>query len=115
MKNVKYIFILIVFGFLVSCSTNKKTVVDPNYINTRDVNVFEGSSYETAVVINESSETEGVNAEYAWIKEHYPGSEVTSQALNYYKDKPYDIIDIVNGKGEKLSLYFDISKFFGKF
>jgi hypothetical protein len=115
MKKIGYLFLFLSMTLMFSCTTKKGGVDNPKDFNTRNVNVFEGSSYETAVVIDKDSESEGVRAEYEWINQHYPASQVLGQSLNYYKDKPYDIIDIVNGKGEKLSLYFDISKFFGKF
>lgn len=33
----------------------------------------------------------GVDAEYKWIREHYPGSKTGSQALVFKNGKPYDI------------------------
>jgi len=75
----------------------------------------DGSSYEKAIVIQEKSETPGVNAEYKWIAEHYPGYSRGMQSLNFYNKKPYDIITIKTKDGEEKKIYFDISNFFGKF
>jgi len=55
-----------------------------------------------------------VRAEYAWLKEHYPGYKTTSQSLNNHDKKPFDIINIVTASGEKKAVYFNISGFFGK-
>lgn len=75
----------------------------------------EGSSFADAVVINETSETTGVAAEYDWLKVHYPGYKTLGQSLVYNEGKPYDIIEIKTADGKKEKVYFDISHFFGKF
>jgi hypothetical protein len=115
MKQLISIFIFISIGFMFSCSTHKAMIDNSNKTNIRDVTVWEGSSYETAVIIEKTSETEGVEAEYQWIRDHFPGSQVLSQSLNFYKEKPYDILQITTNQGEAVSIYFDISKYFGKF
>lgn len=53
-----------------------------------------GSSFDTAVVIRARSESEGVPAEYVWLKEHRPGAQVEAQALARHKGKPFDILTI---------------------
>ena len=75
----------------------------------------DGSSFERAIVITETSERTGNPAEYLWIKNNYPNSRVKGQSLNYHNKKPYDILHIVNAEGVALDIYFDISSFFGKF
>lgn len=75
----------------------------------------EGSSFANAVVINETTETTGVAAEYDWLKVHYPGYKTLGQSLVYNEGKPYDIIEIKTADGKKEKVYFDISHFFGKF
>lgn len=100
----KLLFCLLMIGMLASCSTSKK-------LSSND---GEGSSYDKAVVITSKNETEGINAEYAWLKEHYPGYKTEMQSLNYQNKKPYDILNIITADGTKKSVYFDISGFFGK-
>jgi hypothetical protein len=73
----------------------------------------DGSSYEKAVVISETTESAGVSAEYTWLKEYYPGYKLIKQNLGSFKGKPYDILHI-KYKGKKKTIYFDISAFFGK-
>jgi len=74
----------------------------------------DGSSYEKAIVILETTETVGVHAEYKWLSENYPRYKMKKQALSYYNGKPYDIL-FIKQKGKKKKIYFDISAFFGKF
>ncbi|WP_147425639.1 adenosylhomocysteinase [Mucilaginibacter gracilis] len=75
----------------------------------------DGSSFDRAIVIAETSERTGNPAEYLWIKNNYPNSRVKGQTLSYRNKKPYDILHIINAEGVALDIYFDISNFFGKF
>lgn len=77
--------------------------------------IADGSSFEKAIVIQEKSEMTGPAAEYKWIKEHYPGSKTKGQALMTHDKKPYDVLTVVTADGTEKKVYFDISKFFGKF
>ena len=75
----------------------------------------EGGSFETAVVIETSNMFEGIAMEYQWIEEHYPGAETLGQAMTFNDGKPYDLIMIVTADGLEMTIYFDISAFYGKF
>jgi len=110
----KVILILFVIGFLsVACSTTKKVtqVNSPGIASVEN----DGSSFEKAIVIKEEHETPGIHAEYAWIRNKYPGSKTNGQALSYHDKKPYDIINITTADNTKIEVYFDISNFYGKF
>ena len=74
----------------------------------------DGSSFDKAIIINETSEQRGDPAEYTWIRKNYPGSTNNSQVLAYHAKKPYDILHITTADGKSVAVYFDISKFFGK-
>jgi hypothetical protein len=74
-----------------------------------------GLSIAEAIVINETTESEGVDAEYVWLKVNYPGYTLIKQSLVNAEGKPYDKMDIKTADGEKKTVYFDISHFFGKF
>jgi hypothetical protein len=107
---------LFLMSLLVSCSSSRKTATDVNSPNGTEINAeSEGSSYENAIVLQAKNESHGVDAEYAWIRQHYPGSVVRGQLLSYKDHKPYDIIGITTTDGKDLSIYFDISGFYGKF
>jgi predicted small secreted protein len=103
MKNI--IFILLASSLLVlSCKTAQNLSG-----GERD-----GSSFAKAIVIDKDNSMDGIAAEYAWIRNQYPGSKSLGQALVFHKKKPYDIIKILTAEGVEKSVYFDISKFFGK-
>jgi hypothetical protein len=75
----------------------------------------EGLSVNNAVIITETTELKGLNAEYKWIKDHYVNYKLKMQTLNIVNDKPYDIITILQTDGKELKLYFNIESFYGKF
>ncbi|MCC6685345.1 MAG: hypothetical protein IT247_09780 [Bacteroidia bacterium] len=95
-----------------SCKT-AHSGASTNMISGNDAQ--DGSSYARAVVINEKSESKGVDAEYVWLRLHYPGCKVEKQSLVFENKKPYDLLYIITREGEKKTVYFDISNFFGKF
>jgi hypothetical protein len=107
---MKYFLYLSAYLILLAgCSSSKNVSGPGNQSNA------EGSSEKTAVVINETSEMAGVDAEYAWLKKNYPGYSSEGQALVMDKaGHPFDIIHIKTADGQKKDVYFDISKFFGK-
>jgi uncharacterized protein YcfL len=124
---MKKAFILIIsIWSLAGCSSSKKTTVNKpaekttsstttTTTSTISSNVErDGSSFAKAIIIDEKSESKGVDAEYAWIKKHYSGYTINGQALKQYNNKPHDIISITTDDGKKVDLYFDISSFYGK-
>ena len=101
------LFLLIV---LAACAQKKQPVSAGDEIQgERD-----GSSYEKAIIIRQETEKAGVDAEYVWIGAKYPGYKMLGQSLTQKDGKPYDILDIKTASGEKVTVYFDISNFFGK-
>jgi hypothetical protein len=74
----------------------------------------DGSSTEKAVIIMAPNEKAGVGAEYVWIENKYPNWKLKMQSLMNVGGKFYDRMDIQSPQGQSLSLYFDISAFFGK-
>ena len=107
MMMKKYFFLLIGLSFMFSCAA-KKNVITGNYSGG------DGSSFENAIIINETGESRGVADEYAWIKAHYRASTSNGQALLYNNNKPYDVLQITTADEKAISIYFDISKFYGK-
>ena len=108
---MKKIFVLFVIIASVSaCKTPGKTVSN----NTTTTVEQDGSSFEKAIVIQEKTESTGVDAEYIWLGKHYPGYKLKQQSLVYENGKPYDVMDIVIADGEEKTIYFDISNYFGK-
>ena len=74
-----------------------------------------GLSCNSAIVINATTEKAGIAEENAWIQENYPGAKKVKQALTKCNDKMADVVDIETANGRTVSLYFDISNFFGKY
>lgn len=111
--KIKFLFCLLLLLAITSCSTQKHT--SGNSMQMSSNSEADGSSYEKAIVIKEKTETAGVHAEYAWIKEHYPGYQMVNQSLMNKDKKPYDVINIKTSSGQAKAIYFDISNFFGKF
>jgi hypothetical protein len=73
-----------------------------------------GLSCRSAIVIEATTEQTGIAEEKAWINENYPGATVSKQAHTTCNDKPADQFDIETANGRSVSVYFDISNFFGK-
>ena len=75
----------------------------------------DGSTLNAAVVVHAKREEAGIHAEYAWIKEHWPGSRRGKQGLLTKNDRIYDVLTFTDSAGQERTLYFDITEYFGKF
>ncbi len=95
---MKHILVLSILFIAVSCSSTRNTSTE------RD-----GSSIEKAIIVKSVSE------EYQWIRDNYPNSRPMGQSLIFNKKKPYDVIHIQTEAGSEKDIYFDISKFYGRF
>ena len=98
----RIILMLISILFLIACSSTKN-------ISTSNSNDRDGSSFEKAIIVK------SIKTEYEWLAENYPGYKIKMQSLSEYKKKHYDILNIETADGIEKDVYFDISKFFGKF
>jgi uncharacterized protein YcfL len=77
--------------------------------------VSNGSTLESAIVINAPNEWDGVKAESIWINQSHPGWKKGSQALLHKEGKMYDQIEYTTPEGETKTIYYDITSFYGKF
>jgi hypothetical protein len=86
----------------------------------------DGSSMDKAIVVNAPNEDEGVGAEYDWLAAKFgPRNVVWKMDLQSTADnagKMYDILEVEFLKdagsykaGDKVSFFFDITPFYGKF
>ena len=73
-----------------------------------------GLSCNSAIVIDATNEHDGIAKEKAWINENYPGAKEVKQERTTCNGKPADQIDLETANGRAVSIYFDISNFFGK-
>jgi curli biogenesis system outer membrane secretion channel CsgG len=74
-----------------------------------------GLDCATAVKAGGKSEREGIAAENAWIKDNYPGAKKVGQELITCDNKLADLVKIETANGQKVSVFFDISDWFGKY
>lgn len=74
-----------------------------------------GSSIETAITLPDiQHEMDGVGAEYAYIRRHFPGWKPGRQALLNHNGRHYDAIDLLGPDGARRTVFFDITPWFGK-
>ena len=113
--------VLMVFAACAHAATNTNAVASakaPVPLRIGHI-VFEGgdgSSIEKAVVIkNAKNEQEGVGAESQWIRKIHPGWSKGRQAELEDSGRNYDRIEYTTPGGEKETIFFDITDFFGKF
>ena len=98
MKEITKIGLIICLVIMTSCSSTK------NIGNVQR----DGSSFEKAII------AKSISAEYEYVRKVCSDCQILGQSLIHVKEKPYDILELKKPNGEKVSYYFDISKFFGK-
>jgi major membrane immunogen (membrane-anchored lipoprotein) len=114
-------YYLVIFSAAISlsaCSTSKKTVATvPNKPASviASTNEPDGSSYAKAIIIDAKGEIEGIRAEHAWLKKNYPGYKMVQQSSGSNNKKQYDTMKFTAADGKVVTIYFDITNFFGKF
>jgi hypothetical protein len=106
MKKIFTIAILI--SLIASCSSTQKLQ------NPSSGKIPDGSSFENAIIIKETSSFEGIAAEWDWLKSKYPGFKFNGQYLIEKDNVFYDKMDIVTRDGQSKSIYFDKSNYFKK-
>ena len=72
-----------------------------------------GSSFETAIIISDCNNSEGVEQEYIEVQKRFGNYKVIKQKLLSNEGKTYDLLEL-DINSEKVELYFDITAFFGK-
>jgi hypothetical protein len=123
----RLLLFVIVTSLCASCSNSRKLAATstnvasnstsmPSDTAVEDVSDGErdGSSLAKAVVIKERSTRAGVPAEYAWVRQRFPNSKVIGQALMHKGKKSYDMLTVQKADGGTEEVYFDITRFFGK-
>ena len=74
----------------------------------------DGTTAQEAVVINANTDLAATRAEYAWLREHVPGSTLSHQSLIREQNRVYDLMEVNLPDGTKRSYFFDITETFGK-
>jgi len=114
MKTVNFLFVVIII-FLGACSSPKKTttkVASPK--PTRTDILRGGTSFSNAVIIMVENERAGLNEEYKWLANNYPGYALVRRTHVERSEKHYDIIRIKTQQGQVKDIYFDSTRFWGK-
>lgn len=79
----------------------------------------DGSSIGSAILINVTDRWMGVPAEYDYIQSLYgvrrKDWNLIKQMLQFNNSRSYDILEIELSSGDKKTLYFDITNFYGKY
>lgn len=75
----------------------------------------DGSSIQNAAIVKGARESTGVQAEYAWLAQRFPGYRVGKQSLRQNGGKMYDVFEITTREGATKAIYFDISDYYEKY
>lgn len=73
-----------------------------------------GSTMKDAIIVMAPNEQYGIEAEYALLRRVYAPVERPSQSLVRDRGRSYDVMEVVDSKGTRHTVYFDITSFFGK-
>lgn len=103
-RSICLAFVLLVIPMIAGAAPEKVTYTGGD-----------GSSFEKAVVIHGANELTGVDAEYDYLAKRYPGYHRGKQSLSSHGKRRYDILEFTTTGGKKMTTYFDITEFFGKF
>lgn len=103
--------LIIILNLCIACSSSRQMAA-ANVTEITDAD-RDGSSFEKAVIINETHEWNGIIAEHDWLAKHYPGYTILRRALKYRGKKTYDVNEILTLDGKSPVVYLDISNFFG--
>jgi ABC-type glycerol-3-phosphate transport system substrate-binding protein len=114
MKTIISFIILILT--LAACSSTKKTAATtaPTHKVTQLDLLKGGTSFENAIVIKVKNEKAGLEEEYRWLAQSYPGYALVRKTQTSRTNRHYDIITFKTKNGEEKIAYFDITSFFGK-
>lgn len=113
MKTVNLLFVVIVL--LGACSPPKKTTTKGASAKESPTDVLTGgTSFSSAVVIMVETEREGLDEEYKWLANNYPGYALIRRRHVKRSLTHYDIVRIKTKQGEVKDIYFDSTRFWGK-
>lgn len=109
------LFLLIASVLLTACSSPKKTVTKNNApkISREDL-LMGGTSFSNPVVIMVQKERAGLDEEYKWLTNNYPGYSLIRRRHVSRSSKQYDIVRIKTKQGQLKDIYFDSTRYWGK-
>jgi hypothetical protein len=114
MKTVNLLLAVIIL--LGACASPKKTTTKGALPTVTRADVLRGgTSFSNAVVIMVGSEKAGLSEEYKWLSNNYLGYALIRKTHVERASKHYDIIRIKTQRGHVKDIYFDSTRFWGKF
>ena len=72
----------------------------------------DGSSFDNAIIITVSNNTEGVHQEYLEIKKRFGNFKLIRQTLLEHNNKIYDELELKLEDGREIGVSFKITDFF---
>ena len=72
-----------------------------------------GLTPETAIVIVGANNILGVMGERRWLRNRFPGHQLICQEMFKKDDQTFDKMEIEMKSGERKTVYFNITNFFG--
>jgi len=106
--------LVIAIMLLTACSSPKKTPTRDDVPKASRTDVLRGgTSFSNAIVIMVENESAGLNEEYKWLANNYPGYSLVRRNSVKKSSKHYDIIRIKT-QGQVKDIYFDSTHFWGK-
>ena len=100
---------------LTACSSPKKTTTkaDAPKVSREDL-LMGGTSFSNPVVIMVQKERAGLDEEYKWLSNNYPGYSLIRRRHVSRSSKQYDIVRIKTKQGQLKDIYFDSTRYWGK-
>jgi hypothetical protein len=101
--------ILLTFASIVLCSA----IV---HAKTREVSLSggDGSSFANAIVVKAATDHAGVNAQHDYIAKHFGKWRTIGVKSVEHSKRLFDIMTFTTTDGKKHTLYFDITRYYGK-
>ncbi len=114
MKTLNFLFVVMIL-FAGACSSPKKTTVKRTVPKPTSTDIFRGgTSFSNAVIIMVESEREGIDEEYKWLANNYPGYALIRRTHVKRSSRHYDIVRIKTKQNQLKDIYFDSTRFWGK-
>jgi hypothetical protein len=120
--NMKIEFLLIILLLAAGCESKEAQTAAPakepktaGHPTVRATIIGgDGSSVEKAVIIKSPDNFIGVRIEYTWIKKNCPGWQLEKQSSFKAGNKIYDKMEFRTPDGQRKTIFFDITDFYGK-
>ncbi|HRO70487.1 MAG TPA: hypothetical protein PK951_08910 [Chitinophagaceae bacterium] len=109
------LFSIVISIALFACSSPKKTPAEePAPKISRTDRLRGGTSFSNPVVIQVTTERAGLDEEYRWLSNNYPGYSLVRRKQATQNGRYYHIVSIRTKSGQARDIYFDSTAFVGK-